>query len=339
MEKTHIRVCLLFSFKNGFNATESTKMVNKAFEAEVITERTAQNWFLRFRSGDFSLDNKDRGRPPLKLNREELKEIVEEQPHTNQRELAAKLGVHQSTVAHGLRAINKKKKLDELTPHELSEKNIVRRLEVSYSLLARNKKEPFLHRILTCDEKWIEYDNRRRSGAYVDADAPPLQCAKPPLHPKKLMVTVWWTARGIVHFSFLPRGKTINKWVYCDQLTEMDEQLRKKQPSLINRHGVILLHDNAKPHVAGVTLKHISALGYEILPHPPYSPDLSPTDYHLFRDLDNHLRGRVFENDDEVKREFETFVRSKSEDYFKKGIENLVERWEKCVEAEGEYFR
>lgn len=339
MDKKQIRVCLLFSFKNGFNATKTTEMVNNAFGEGSMTERTAQSWFARFRSGDFDLENKDRGRPPLKLNLDQLKERVEEEPHTNSRELAGKFDVHHSTVLRGLTAINKKKKLDQLTPHELSEHDKARRLQVSHSLLSRHRKLPFLHQILTCDEKWIEYDNRRRSGAYVDADAPPMQCPKPNLHPKKIMVTVWWTSKGVVHYSFLPRGQTINADVYCDQLSQMHEKLKKAQPALVNRHGVILLHDNARPHVAVRTVQHINALGYEVLPHPPYSPDLSPTDYHLFRDLENHMRGKQFGNDDEIKCEFESFVRSKSDVFFKRGIEKLVERWEKCVEASGEYFR
>ena len=59
------------------------------------------------------------------------------------------------------------------------------RFEVASSLLLRNKKEPFLDRILTCDEKWILYDNTRRCGQWLDYDEHPKHCPKPDLHPKK----------------------------------------------------------------------------------------------------------------------------------------------------------
>ncbi|EZA53514.1 Histone-lysine N-methyltransferase SETMAR [Ooceraea biroi] len=58
----------------------------------------------------------------------------------------------------------------------------------------------------------------------------------------------------------------------------------------------ILLHDNARPHTARLTVAKLQELELETLRHPPYSPDLSPTDYHFFRNLDNLLVGKFFNN-------------------------------------------
>jgi transposase len=63
----------------------------------------------------------------------------------------------------------------------------------------------------------------------------------------------------------------------------MDEAIQQKHPG--RRHGVILQHDNARPHTANMTKAAIQELDLEILPHPPYSPDLSPSDYHPFLSL------------------------------------------------------
>ncbi|KOC60774.1 Histone-lysine N-methyltransferase SETMAR [Habropoda laboriosa] len=62
----------------------------------------------------------------------------------------------------------------------------------------------------------------------------------------------------------------------------MHKKLFVEQPSLVNRKGLILLHDNTRPHVSQFTIREINELGCETLKHPPYSPDLSPTDYHFF---------------------------------------------------------
>ncbi|KAF2349123.1 hypothetical protein FHG87_020122 [Trinorchestia longiramus] len=62
-------------------------------------------------------------------------------------------------------------------------------------------------------------------------------------------------------------------------------RLSEKRPALVNRRGPVLLHDNARAHVARMTVQKLTELGYEALPHPPYSPDLSSTDHHLFKHL------------------------------------------------------
>ncbi|KOC69835.1 Histone-lysine N-methyltransferase SETMAR, partial [Habropoda laboriosa] len=66
-------------------------------------------------------------------------------------------------------------------------------------------------------------------------------------------------------------------------------KLEVQQSTLVNRKGLIILHDNVRPHVASRTIQKLHQLGVEILPHLPYSPDLSPTDSHFFRSLDNFL--------------------------------------------------
>ena len=56
---------------------------------------------------------------------------------------------------------------------------------------------------------------------------------------------------------------------------------------LIIGRKVILQHDNARPHTALLTLKKIENVGWEVLPHPPYSPELAPSDYLLFGTVKN----------------------------------------------------
>ena len=63
---------------------------------------------------------------------------------------------------------------------------------------------------------------------------------------------------------------------------------------------VLLLHDNARPHTGAYTVDTLRALKFEVLKHPPYSPDLAPSDFHLFGPLKEHMRGQKFADDNEV---------------------------------------
>lgn len=81
------------------------------------------------------------------------------------------------------------------------------------------------------------------------------------------------------------------------ELHEMPRKLVRKHPAMVNRHGVLILHDNARPHVAERKLQALHELQYETLPYPPCCPDLSPSDYHLFQHLDHFLRGKTLPDD------------------------------------------
>ena len=116
----------------------------------------------------------------------------------------------------------------------------------------------------------------------------------------------------------------------------LNEAIKQKRPN--RRHGVILQRDNARPHVANMTKAAIQTLNCEVLPHPPYSPDLAPLDFHLFRSLSNSLRGVSFNNDAELRAWLDKFFESRPEDFYRRGIEKLVERWEEVVKNNGEYI-
>ena len=181
------------------------------------------------------------------------------------------------------------------------------------------------------------FTNWRRSAQWLDADEAPRHFPKPESHQKKFMLTVWWSATGLIHYSFMNAGETITAEKYCQQMDEMHQKLRQ-HPALVKRNGPILLHDNARPHVAKPTLQKLNELGYETLPHPPYSPDLSPTDYDFFQHLDNFLREKCFKNLSDIKNAFSDFIATRTQDFYVTGINILVLRWQKCVDSDGAYF-
>ena len=96
---------------------------------------------------------------------------------------------------------------------------------------------------------------------------------------------------------YLERSTTVNSVGYSEMLsTELKPAIRTKYRGLFSS-GVLLLHENARPHTAIDTLQTLVKLRFTVLEHPAYSPDLAPSDYHLFGPLKDVLRGRRFTSD------------------------------------------
>jgi len=65
---------------------------------------------------------------------------------------------------------------------------------------------------------------------------------------------------------------------------------------------------------------------WEVLPHPPYSLDVAPSDYHLFRSMAHGLADQHFRSYEEVKNWIASWIASKDDQFFRRGIHTLPER-------------
>ncbi|EZA61916.1 Histone-lysine N-methyltransferase SETMAR [Ooceraea biroi] len=107
---------------------------------------------------------------------------------------------------------------------------------------------------------------------------------------------------------------------------------------LVNRKGVVFHHDNARPRTSLVTREKLLQLGWDVLPHPPYSPDLAPSDYHSFRSLQNALNGKTLTADEDIKSLLELFFAEKDKNFFERGIMKLPEKWQKIIKQNSQYI-
>ena len=137
------------------------------------------------------------------------------------------------------------------------------------------------------------------------------------------MVTAWWFLAGLIYHSFIKLGGTIIVEKYCTEIDEMHQKRTSKQPALVNRKGPSLLHDNVKPHVSMITRQKLHTLNYEVLDHPPYSLDLSPTYFQFFKHLKYFFQEKYFRNPKNAEAAFKEFVSSRTITFYETGIKNL----------------
>ena len=142
-----------------------------------------------------------------------------------------------------LKQIGKVKKLSKWVSHELTKNQKNCCFEVLSSLILCNNK-PFLDRIVMCDEKNGFYMTTCNNKLVVltkkklQSISQSQTCTK-----KKVMVTVWWSAAGLIHYRFLNPRETITFEKYAQQIDEKYQKLQCLQWAWVNRKCLILLHN------------------------------------------------------------------------------------------------
>jgi len=163
--------------------------------------------------------------------------------------------------------------------------------------LARYEEEgdAFIHPIVTCDETWVHHYTPETKRASKELRGMGEECpvkVKTRLSAGKVMAMVFWDFKGVLLVDFLHARRTVNAAYYCNLLEKVRAAYRSKRRGFPIR-DVLLLHNNARPHSAALTQEKLAQMYWTVLEHPPYSPDLSPCDYHMFGPLKEALGGSV----------------------------------------------
>ena len=101
--------------------------------------------------------------------------------------------------------------------------------------------------------------------------------------------------------------------------------------------GIILLHDNARPHTAAKTKEKIQDFRWELFDHPPYSPDLAPSDFLLFLHFKQWRGGQRFETEEVIKNAIVNWFNYQAASFYAEGLKKLVQQYEKCLRLNGDY--
>ena len=144
----------------------------------------------------------------------------------------------------------------------------------------------------------------------------------------------------MLYYELLKPSETINGERYRTQLIRLERAIAEKRPEYAAIHEAIIFHhDNARPHVAIPVKNYLENSGWEVIHHPSYNPDIAPSDYHLFRSMQNALNGIRFTSEQGIKNWLVSFLAAKPTHFFLDGIHKLPETWEKVIAPYGQYFK
>ena len=193
-----------------------------------------------------------------------------------------------------LEEIGKVKKLNKWVPHELTanQKIVVLKCLFSYCM----QQWTISQSDCGVQNKWIVHNNQQCPAQWLDWEEAPKHFPKPNLHPppkKKVMVTAWWSAAHLIHYSSLNPGKTIISEKYAQQIDVISRKLPHLQPALANRKGLILLHDNVQLHIAQPTLQKLNEKGYRSFASSVIFISPLASNYHFFHISTTFCRGNT----------------------------------------------
>lgn len=340
------RIVIKFLANEKVKPIEILIRLRKQFGNETLSRTQVFAWHKSFAGGRSEVQNLPHPRRPktsiISNNIQAVRGLIEGNRRLTVDEICKSIGISHGSVQSIIHNDLKFRKISaRWVPRLLNADQKAARTEISQRLLNRYEAEgdAFLNRILTCDETWVHHytpESKRSSMEWRRKnEAGPVK-AKTKLSAGKILATVFWDYRGVVFVDFLEERRTINATYYCELLDKVKTSYRSKRRGVPIR-SVLLLHDNARPHTAALTKDKLTKMHWTTIEHAPYSPDLSPCDYHLFGPLKEALGGQQFQNNEEVKQFVCNWLRTRPTSFYNKGIQKLPIRWQKCVNVNGNY--
>ena len=194
---------------------------------------------------------------------------------------------------------------------------------------------------MPCDESWIYcYDPeiKRQSSQWKHAGSPRPKKAKQSKSTHKLLMIPFFDSTGMIYMYWVPTGQTVNKEYYVEVLREFRKIFRWKRPALFKSDQWHFHQDNAPVHNSILVTDYLTKMDIKTISHPPYSPDLAPCDFWLFPKLKENLRGCRYETIEEMKEAVTKVIDKLTQEDFHGAFQKLLERYNKCIAAGGDYF-
>lgn len=334
------RSVLHYCFLRQMKAPQIKAEMTIAYKEEAPALSTINKWLKRFQENEESLNDKPRaGRPINYETNDAILGILQEQPFASARYIAHMLKINKSTVTYKLiNQLHYQKLNCKWVPHELSPENKKKRVQMSQGILEILEKSPnnFIN-VLSGDEIWIFWENYNLSQWLPQGSKRPI-VPKQTINSKKTMFSIFFSLRGFIVVKNLPNDEKFNSTFMIETiLPEIDNKMKIYRPKSAAK-GIFIHMDNAPCHNSKATIEEITKYGMIRLPHPPYSPDISPCDFWLFGHLKEYLKGHTFSNEKELFDEVHNFLNSIEKDEIKKVYNEWIQRLHTVIENKGEYI-
>ncbi len=214
---------------------------------------------------------------------------------------------------------------------------------MAQDLLNRFQHAPTLQaRVITGDESWFScYEPlmRRSSLSWLRRNQRRPHKAVRDRYVRRVMLVVFWDSQGVVHCEFVPNGRGVNTDYYLEVMCTLRQRICQRRTARWRRNSFWIHHDGAPAHRADPVVQFLQQTRTHVLPHPPYSPDLTPSDFFLFARMKKNLCGVTFPNIRELQQRVDQELGLITAAEFHHAMTvSWTNRLRKCVAAQGDYF-
>lgn len=347
-----IRAVIRFFCAKGKIGSDIHRELVSVYGEKCMSVRMVQKWVDQFKKGRAEIHDLQRsGRPCEAISEDAVNAVqivVNNDRRVNVRDIRRALMEDYSieisvgsisTIIHENLAM--RKVCARWVPRELTDGHKAKRVEAGNQLFLLLKTiGPEVYQwIVTGDESWVHHytpETKKQSMSWIGPGEKAPTKFKTHNSAGKVMLTVFWDSEGVLLEDYLEKGRTINAQYYCEILEKLRRAIQNKRRGKLRR-GIVFLHDNARPHAAAITQDRLDSFTWDVFPHPPYSPDLAPSDYHLFPYLKAELGGIHFQSVEAVKQACQTFFKNQPKEFYERGILKLATRYQTCLDRGGDY--
>ncbi|KAA6355875.1 MAG: putative mariner transposase [Streblomastix strix] len=329
-----------FLFRQGKNHKEVYEELLKSFNGIAPEENTVYKWHVKFLEGNPLVSIAVLpGRPPITGLGPGIEKIIQEDKYITLTRLAAIFGIAKETVRRIIIEETSYIRVGtRFIPHRITPAQKQVRVQLAQSMFAtiRESKQVGYANIFTGDESYIFYYSPHESQWAKEGDSideRPKHC----INDLKVMLTTFWNSEHVFVVHWTPFQTTMNATMFTeDVLKPLQKQVKKEHNTKTIQHHIHF--DNAAIHRANYTQNFISKGIFKPMKHPPYSPDLAPSDFYLFSNLKKLLKGCDFKTEEEVHAKVEEALRKFTPSQFQQAYENWIHRLEMVILTNGEYY-
>ena len=340
------RYAIKFCFKFGKNATETYGMLQTAFGASCMNRASVFKWHKRFKEDrEFVSDDERCGskevRTPELIG--QIKNFMDKDRRVSIETISAQFDVSVGTVYTIIPEELKMWKIcAKFSLRVLREDQKERRCHINREMVELINSDPaILDALVTCDESWIycyDPETKRQSSQWKHAGSPRPKKAGQSKSTHKLLLIPFFDSTGMIYMHWVPTGQTVNKEYYVELLREFRKRFRRNRPALFKSGQWHFHQDNAPVHNSILVTDYLTKMGIKTVPDPPYSPDLASSDFWLFPQLKENLRGCRYKTIEDMKEAVTKVIDTLTQEDFRGAFEKLLERY-KCIVAGRDYFK